>query len=143
MKRILLALLLAPSLKAQAPGYNNTSGGTYSKNWWSHKVGHFSICFGYSWGGSKLGYPKTGFALGMAWGLAKEVHDVRRGQSMMNARRDLLIDLAGGLAGLYVTKRFGRKQGVEMPENQPESSWARDERERITYEADLAPAEER
>lgn len=103
MKRLAMLFLLGSGLFAQT--YNNTNGGTYSRNWWDHKVGHFGICFGFSWGGAKLNQPKLGFGIAMGMGLAKELYDVKHGESQMNLRRDLLIDLAGAYTGYWLGSR--------------------------------------
>ena len=99
--RYLLVFLVACALSAQ--GYVNR--GAYSTNWLEHKAGHFSICFGLTWGGAKMGYPKTAFGVSLGLGIAKEWNDVRNGESQMNMRRDLAIDVAGAGLGYWIATK--------------------------------------
>lgn len=75
------------------------------RTFYERKIGHFGICFGITWGATKLDSPKLGIGLAMGLGLAKELYDVRHGQNQMCLRRDLCIDASGALAGYWVAKK--------------------------------------
>ncbi len=104
-------VLMACACPSNAQSYNNTNGGTYSRNWWDHKAGHFMICGGITWGGAKMGHPKVAFGISMGLGLAKELYDVRHGESQLNLRRDLMIDLAGASVGYWLASESAKKSG--------------------------------
>lgn len=101
MKKLILALFLlfiALPVSAQA---SDNGGINYG-----HKVGHFAVGFGVAWGCGLAGHHKTGLAIGIGLGLAKEYHDNRYGETWVSQRRDIIITSAGALLGYAISKHY-------------------------------------
>lgn len=71
-----------------------------------HKVGHFTVGFGVAWGCGLAGKHKTGLAIGIGLGLAKEWYDNRYHETWVSQKRDILITSAGALLGYLVAKHY-------------------------------------
>ena len=100
MRRILPILLLA-AVPAFAQAYDNGRVNV------GHKVGHFAVGFGIAWGFGVAGHHKTGLALGIGLGIAKEVYDHRHSdETWVSQKRDVLITSAGALLGYAVSRHF-------------------------------------
>lgn len=99
MKRALLALLLlaAPAF-AQASDNGKINLG--------HKAFHFSVGFGVAWGCGLANHHKTGLAIGIGLGLAKEYADNKHGETWASQKRDIIITSAGALLGYAVAKHY-------------------------------------
>lgn len=71
-----------------------------------HKIGHFTVGFGVAWGCGLAGKHKTGLAIGIGLGLAKEWYDNRYHETWVSQRRDILITSAGAVLGYLVAKHY-------------------------------------
>lgn len=126
MKRLALTVLLFSGLMAQQP----------TSTMLMHKAAHFTIGFGIGWGGQVSGHPKTGLALGIGLGIAKEVHDVHYGETMAHARRDVIVTSLGTLAG-YLVARHYYPDGADLSGGHESLTLYQQEQEDIRLQAEF------
>lgn len=116
---IILAALLAVPAFAQASDNGKVNVG--------HKIGHFAIGFGVAWGCGLANHHKTGLAIGIGLGLAKEYYDNKHGETWASQKRDILITSAGAVLGYAVAQHYypdgadlGRRGDLSQFEQQQE-----------------------
>lgn len=103
------------------------------------KAGHFAVGFTIAFGGAATKHPKLGLALGIGWGIGKEIADH---QANIKARRlglplphaveqaDIGATVLGAAAGFLLGSwLFRPRKRADMLPVQPESPWAKAERE--------------
>lgn len=102
-----------------------------------HKAAHFTIGFGVAWGFGLGGHHKTGLALGVGLGLAKEYYDHKHSdETWSSQKRDIIIiTSAGAVLGYFVAKHY-YPDGLDLSDGHRMTLWQQ-EQEDIRLQAEF------